>query len=102
MRRLDCACVFGKTPKTGFLASRPNYDIHTRAILPLLVRLKLHDPWVCTLIHVTWFARRIKTARPLGLHYIARPLELHYNNYVTIARPLGLHYNIERPLCCAR
>ena len=27
MRRLVCACVGRKPPKTGFLAARPNYDV---------------------------------------------------------------------------
>ena len=58
MRRLVCA-FFVRTPpppKAGFLASRP---ICSRAPLHVLVRLKLHDPWVCTIIsmlvlHDSW------------------------------------------------
>ena len=49
---LVCAFfVLTPTPKTGFLASRP---IYSRAPLPVLVRLKLHDPWICTLLHNPW------------------------------------------------
>ena len=43
-------------------------------------------------------ACQIKIVQPLGLHYIARPLGLHHNHYVSLARPLGLYYNIARPL----
>ena len=39
-------------------------------------------------------ALQIKIARPLGLHYIARPLCLLYNHYVSLARPLGMNYNL--------
>ena len=66
--------------------------------LPVLVRLKLHDPWVCTILEDPLFAHQIKIAQPLGLHYIIRPLGLHYNNYVSLARPLSLHYNLAWPL----
>ena len=36
----------------------------------------------------------VRTAQPLGLHYIARPLGLHYNHYVGLAQPLGMYDNI--------
>ena len=66
--------------------SATTYDKHFIHPLPVLVRLKLHDPWVCalcTIWYVPWFSRQTKIARPLGLHYIARPLGLHYNHYVS-------------------
>ena len=75
---------------TGFLLqqsvldhSATTHDKHFIHPLPVLVRLKLHDPWVCalcTIWHDPWFSRQTKIARPLGLHYIARPLGLHYNH----------------------
>ena len=34
----------------------------------------------------------------MGLHYIARSLELHYNDYVSLEQPLGLLYNLAQPL----
>ena len=45
-----------------------------------------YTPFTCT--------RQIKIARPLSLHYTARPLGLYYNHYVSLARPLCLNFNI--------
>ena len=65
------------------------YLVHIKYPLPVLIRLKLHDLWVFTILHDPWIARQIE---------IAQHLVLHKNHYVSLARPLSLHYNLARPL----
>ena len=56
--------------------------------LPVLVRFKLHDPWVGTI-----YNDPIKIARPFGLHFnFARPLGLHCNHYMFV-RPWSVSEN---------
>ena len=40
------------------------------------------------MLHEPWLTRQIKKACPLRLHYVARPLSLHYSLYVSLTGPL--------------